>query len=373
MSARVAFVQRVCADYRLPFFDSLSEWFDLDVYYGSPVGNDDIRELSQSRPYLKNLSARYFLNENVWWLRSTLSKIKQQPPDIVFVSPTPRCLIFLPLLLFCRRHSIPVYGWGMGEMPGRSRLSRYLHRNLQRIVVKRLNGIVCYSRRAKQYYKSLGFGGCLSVAPNAVNLDFVKRIEYGWGRKNEVAFNGRRSGSVRSDMLNLIFIGRINSRKNLESLLSIVEKNEILQISVVGDGNISYVEALKSITEPFSERVVFHGHLDPGDLFQLCRQHDLFVLPGRGGLAINHAMACGLPVVCSDGDGTEQDLVIDGETGYRFPDRQWPRLEELLVKCAAEKDHLRVMGDNANRLLFENFSLDAMSLAFRNAIWEALQ
>ena len=42
---------------------------------------------------------------------------------------------------------------------------------------------------------------------------------------------------------------------------------------------------------------------------------NIFVLPGTGGLAINEAMAYGLPVICSEADGTEKDLVIKVERG----------------------------------------------------------
>ena len=41
-------------------------------------------------------------------------------------------------------------------------------------------------------------------------------------------------------------------------------------------------------------------------------KNDIFVLPSRGGLAINHAMASGLPVIVSEGDGTELDLIDHG-------------------------------------------------------------
>ena len=41
---------------------------------------------------------------------------------------------------------------------------------------------------------------------------------------------------------------------------------------------------------------------------------DVFVLPGLGGLALNQAMALGLPVVSSDADGTGADLVVPADT-----------------------------------------------------------
>ena len=45
---------------------------------------------------------------------------------------------------------------------------------------------------------------------------------------------------------------------------------------------------------------------------------DLFVLPGTGGLAVQQAMAYGLPVIVAQGDGTQDDLVRPGN-GWQIP------------------------------------------------------
>ena len=45
---------------------------------------------------------------------------------------------------------------------------------------------------------------------------------------------------------------------------------------------------------------------------------DLLVLPGTGGLALNEAMAHGLPLVSGYGDGSADDLVQDGVNGFRL-------------------------------------------------------
>ena len=44
----------------------------------------------------------------------------------------------------------------------------------------------------------------------------------------------------------------------------------------------------------------------------------MYVLPGTGGLGLNEAMAHGLPMIAGYADGSADDLVVDGETGYRL-------------------------------------------------------
>jgi glycosyltransferase involved in cell wall biosynthesis len=62
---------------------------------------------------------------------------------------------------------------------------------------------------------------------------------------------------------------------------------------------------------------------------------NLFVLPSRGhyetwGLAVNEAMHMGVPALVSDRVGCQQDLVIEGETGWVFPATDAPALREKL-------------------------------------------
>lgn len=42
------------------------------------------------------------------------------------------------------------------------------------------------------------------------------------------------------------------------------------------------------------------------------------ISPGLGGQGFNIAMVCGLPIICSQGDGTELDLVREGQNGWFF-------------------------------------------------------
>ncbi|MFX7690329.1 glycosyltransferase family 4 protein, partial [Acinetobacter baumannii] len=45
---------------------------------------------------------------------------------------------------------------------------------------------------------------------------------------------------------------------------------------------------------------------------------EVYLLPGTGGLGINEAMAHSLPIISGFADGSADDLVVDGENGYRL-------------------------------------------------------
>lgn len=71
---------------------------------------------------------------------------------------------------------------------------------------------------------------------------------------------------------------------------------------------------------------------------------DVFVLPGTGGLAINEAMAHRLPVISGYADGSADDLVIDGQTGYRLRSHSAAELASLLARTLCSPEDAQRMG-----------------------------
>jgi len=68
---------------------------------------------------------------------------------------------------------------------------------------------------------------------------------------------------------------------------------------------------------------LFHGFVNQSEMPAVYAASDVMVLPSDGletwGLAVNEAMACGVPAVVSDAVGCGPDLVEQGVTGAIFP------------------------------------------------------
>jgi glycosyltransferase involved in cell wall biosynthesis len=71
-----------------------------------------------------------------------------------------------------------------------------------------------------------------------------------------------------------------------------------------------------------AERVVFAGFVPTADLMQHYRLADAYVMPSQEGFGIVYleAMACGVPVLSGDADGSA-DPLQDGKLGWRVPHR----------------------------------------------------
>jgi glycosyltransferase involved in cell wall biosynthesis len=94
---------------------------------------------------------------------------------------------------------------------------------------------------------------------------------------------------------------------------------------------------------------------------------DLFVLPGTGGLAVQEAMAHGLPIIVARGDGTQDDLVREGN-GWQIPPGDHSALANALGEALSDPAKLRRMGEESFRIASAEINLEAMADAFVHAL-----
>ena len=109
----------------------------------------------------------------------------------------------------------------------------------------------------------------------------------------------------------------------MELLLAVVAKLKEtypdVELIVVGDGPkmLEWKKMAKLLG--IQERVQFTGGVyDPAELGKHLMSSSVYVLAGMGGISINEAMCFGLPVICSNCDGTEKYLVREGINGLFF-------------------------------------------------------
>lgn len=149
-----------------------------------------------------------------------------------------------------------------------------------------------------------------------VGID-LKKFHVGYVDKAEK----RKEIGVGADDFVLLSVGELIPCKNHEVVIramSVLKQNsELNPIQLVICGQGTYESDLKRLAEELrvSDHVRFLGYRN--DISELCNCADLFVfMSHQEGLpvALMEAMACGLPVVCSNIRGNT-DLIADGVTG----------------------------------------------------------
>lgn len=363
-SGRLAVQQRVLPAYRLPFFETLAGVCTggLSLFAGQPGAGESIETGSLPRLAhftpgrnlsLGGVSQPYYL----LWQAGLLRWLDDRDPDALVVEANPRYLSTPRAVSWMHRRGRPVIGWGLGAPPLRGLLA-LLRRPGRLRFLRRFDAWIAYSRRGAAEYAALGLPReHIFVAPNAAVDRPTALLAHPEG------FAGRPA---------VLFVGRLQPRKRLDNLLqACAALPEALQprLLVVGEGPAR--EELQSIAARIYPQAEFLGALHGAALEPVYAQADLFVLPGTGGLAVQQAMAHGLPVVVAEGDGTQDDLVRPGN-GWRVPPGNLAALTGVLSEALSDAARLRRMGAESFRIVAEEVNLQTMAAVFVRAVHAAM-
>lgn len=139
-----------------------------------------------------------------------------------------------------------------------------------------------------------------------------------------------------------LYVGRLAPEKNLVMLLqawmTYREAGGTWPLVLGGDGPEAATLRGLAASSAFAADVIFTGHKGATDLLPLYAFAGCFVLPSARepwGLVVNEAMAAGLPVLLSDRCGSAEDLVVDGQNGFRFAADDSTYLARLLQRLSA--------------------------------------
>ena len=154
-----------------------------------------------------------------------------------------------------------------------------------------------------------------------------------------------------NDPLNLIFVGQPSYRKGMHHLLEAVSKFDSNQVKLTICGQYSSdLELYKKYRN--IENIHFAGFVMNTQLKEYYQSADAFILPSLGeGMAMVglEAMACGLPIMCTEFSGIN-DLVENFESGYIFEAVSTESVIQGIKWAIDHKAELASMGRRARKI-----------------------
>jgi len=358
---RVGVVQRVIPAYRAPFFAALGEAClgGLCLFAGQPASGEAIQttdrlEVAHYVPAGNLHIGRPGSPLYLCWQRGLLDWLEKWQPESLIVEANPRYLSTRLAIRWMHARHRPVLGWGLGAPPSRGILKTLRNPGRQRFLAS-FDGLIAYSQRGADEYRQLGFPPHrVFTAPNAAAPRPTSPPP-----QRHPAFAGRPE---------VLFVGRLQKRKRIDDLLvacSALPPEIQPEVWVVGDGPAS--ADIRALAEAVYPRARFPGARRGAELEPFYSSSDLFVLPGTGGLAVQEAMAHGLPVIVGEGDGTQDDLV-SRENGWRVVSGDVDSLTAVLLEALSDPAQLRRMGRESYRIVSEEINLERMVEVFLQAL-----
>ena len=365
---KVAIVNRVMPHYRLPVMEDLSRRLDgnLTLIYSrrivsgkktieSQVSPNIATRLMDFKPLpLPVLAERYTLGSH----RDLRRTLAAEAPGVIVTEGESNLLNSLTVSRFCREQRIPMIWWGCGRVRNKPvTFARKLVAPLLRSLLQRAAAVIGYSSYACSYYRDT-YGlppDRMFVAPNSLHRSAVPSPSPADVGKV------RAELGIPPDSPVILYVGALTSPKKPDMFLRIFAelKQTVpeLHAILVGDGPM--MQDLRSSAEQDKQ---FHitGEV-VADVHNYFHAADAFVMPGLGGLALQQAMMCGKPVVCSVADGTELDLVKDGKNGHFIkpdePVRTWTDKLAAILQDARLREN---MGKESKRIIDSEFNSDIM-------------
>jgi len=359
---KVVLAHRVLPHWRIPVFQRLADWPDIDfvALHGSDfpgtktLNAKDLSGFEHRKLFTMRLISKITDEREIAFpLWPSLPwHLWRERPDVVLTeggSSLPNAFLLLATTWLLR---IPVVWWTLGEIPHPQPLSfsQRLFRTLVRFLERRCVAYLGFSSMAREYFERCGYSReSQFVAVNCVDTDAVE------GRRTDARAQAdalrTRLGLIGKRVL--LFVGALAPYKRVEDLILVYarlrKRHPDLRLLIVGGGN--HQEVLEAYADEVDAKdVTFTGEVieGVGPFFEV---GDVLVLPGLGGLAISEAMTHGLPIVATLADGCEADLIQEGANGHVLAAGDTEQLESRLEALLADPDRIQRMGERSRAII----------------------
>lgn len=237
---------------------------------------------------------------------------------------------------------------------------------LKRISLKLIDGpllqgaayVHCTSESELDEARALGLRFNGGVIPLGVEQSIVRRDEP----------KTTKAASQDGACLTLLYLSRIDRKKNIEGLLSafaiIARERRDVRLIIAGDGPAEYVKTLKARANSLSieRRVEWLGQVEGDAKSAVLAAADIFVLPSYSenfGIAAVEAMLAGRPCVLADGVGVARKAGAAGACRVAGPE---PRaLAEAFAQLLDDDAARECIGQRAAAFAQQEYSTAVMA------------
>jgi glycosyltransferase involved in cell wall biosynthesis len=354
MMEKILIVQRQLTHYR-----------KLLLHYLCSEGNYSIDVFCMGKKYGQLGNVTIFPNKEVkvkfgkreytlGYSKKLLEAIKQRYKeyDYIILEGATNIVNNIPICAFLKSKNMGYIIWDAGR---RKNAHMSFFRKLAQCkldnIWRNADAIMAYSTLAKQYFESIGIeSNRIFVCQNTLNVgefdNQIKGID-----TSELAELRSQYATIKEKII--LYVGAVQARKRIVDLINSFQKLQTkrtdIKLLIIGGGD--ELEKLKTyVINNKIENVKFLGPIIDG-VIKYFKIADVFALPSEGGLSLNQAMICSKTIIASSADGTEIDLIQDGNNGFLFQEGNVSELAEKIDLALKDDQTIQSMGKHSREII----------------------
>ena len=306
---RVAMVTNIPAPYRIPVYERLVRYPDIDLYVFFCSGREPDREWDLQTASYKQVyfSEKFFTysgkfvhcNPDVW------ARLREFGPDVVITTgfnPT-----FLVAYVYARLHGAKHVAMTDGTYYTENETLTRLHRWVRRWVYGGTKAFIGASRGSFDLYRSYGVDDARMFQSHLCANNEAYEIDDAAPRPFDFVFSAR-------------FVAAKNPAFVLSVAAGVARRlGRRVSLLMMGSGELDAELRQQAAALSADVDVSFAGFVKQGDLPKHYAQARLMLFPTQidtWGVVANEAFAAGVPVLVTPMAGVAHDLVLDGENGF---------------------------------------------------------
>lgn len=372
MSRRLVILTEIIAPYRIPVFNALAARAEIDLHiiflsrtdaYTRQwrIYENEIRFSYQVLPCWRRRIGKYNLLLNV----NVNSALHTAAPEVV-VCGGYNYLAAWQAMNWAKRNGVPFLLWSESTA-FESRHELLAVEWLKQKFLSNCDGFIVPGRSAQEYLQPFVSGSRPAfLARNAVDVELFA---------TKCANVQKSANRLRAELAlparYFLFVGRLVKSKGVFDLvrayatLPAALRSEV-SLVLAGVGPMR-AELEAAAHEIYPGAVHFAGFIHRDDLAGYYALAECLVMPTHSdpwGLVVNEAMACGLPVICTNVAGCAADLVK--ENGILVKAGDVMQLAQAMQQLATDAELRRSMSQHS-RDLIHDFSPEACAAGFAEA------
>jgi glycosyltransferase involved in cell wall biosynthesis len=371
---RIAIVDRVIFHYRVGFLSKLQNEYEIMVFHGESVSGSKVVNAPPPYPFptrkMFTLSKRSKKNplQIFYFNPGCVLRLIRWKPDLIVIDES-NMINNILIYIYCRLFSKKYLFWGLGQVPGRKdSIYRKILTPIRKFVIRRASACLAYCKLSVNYFTTITCPHKVIVMPNSLDNEKVEKEIDSIREKDKVKLHSDLK--IPPNAVVLLYVGALEKNKRLEVFIDTLEKfseeKRNIHGLIIGGGPSEeyyhqYADRLGLKNCAFLGKIVQGVNI----YFQIA---DIFILPGRGGLAINQALINGLPAICNTpADGTELDMIENDTNGILIESMDSTKLHAAIEKIISD-DRISNMGLKSREVIDNKYNINVMVNVFKKVI-----